>query len=125
MGGGKNVSKSASLCQEVPVQTTQQTPDPCDNDWSWHWVGSFQRLHPGTCMAEGAGQNSWTHSSLLWLQEQGAGLHLQGGGARGLETAGARGSPLCVRRCQDDGKGCAKHCDGGVQRARRDVRSGR
>ena len=30
-------------------------------------------------MAEGAGQNSWTHSSLLWLQEQGAGLHLQVG----------------------------------------------
>ena len=28
-------------------------------------------------MAEGAGQNSWTDSSLLWLQEQGAGLHLQ------------------------------------------------
>ena len=30
-------------------------------------------------MAEGAGQNSRTHGSLLWLQEQGAGLHLQVG----------------------------------------------
>ena len=30
-------------------------------------------------MAEGARQDSWIHGSLLWLQEQGPGLHLQVG----------------------------------------------
>ena len=36
-------------------------------------------LSLGACVAEGAGQDSRTDSSLLWMQEQGAGLHLQVG----------------------------------------------
>ena len=54
--------KGSRLCQEVTVQTAQQSsggetnsplllstlsPDTCDNDWAWNWVGSIQRVHPG------------------------------------------------------------------------------
>ena len=33
--------------ENSPLLLSTLSPDTCDNDWAWNWVGSIQRVHPG------------------------------------------------------------------------------
>ena len=37
----------AQVEKNSPLLLSTLSPDTCDNDWAWNWVGSIQRVHPG------------------------------------------------------------------------------
>ena len=37
----------AQVGKTSPLLLSTLSPDTCDNDWAWNWVGSIQRVHPG------------------------------------------------------------------------------